>query len=88
MPDDDGNLEQAVRKTKGGFFSTERIFMIFLLVIGFIAGLYIEHAYVEPMLSGTLGDQLNECRTSNSLLNQEIEQSLQQQAHNDSNSPQ
>ncbi|MDO8625756.1 MAG: hypothetical protein Q7R47_06750 [Candidatus Diapherotrites archaeon] len=75
MDDDgEGNLAGAARRTAGGFFTPNRILLIFLFVFGFLAGLFIEHTFVEPLLNTQLTGGLNDCVTKGRLLDAEIQQ--------------
>ncbi len=74
MEDDgEGNLEQASRKSRDGFFTPARILMIFLFIAGVMAGLFIQHQYVEPLLNKELTGGLNECLAGKKLLDQQIQ---------------
>ena len=72
--DNERGMADAIRKTGGGLFSGTRILMIFLLIIGVIAGLFIQHQFVEPLLNQELTGGLNECLAAKKQLNQEIQQ--------------
>ncbi|GEM_PF-5382427 len=71
--EENDDLERASRRTKRGVFSGERILMLFLLVLGLIVGMTIEHQFIEPILGNAALDRLNECVQSKNLLNQELD---------------
>jgi hypothetical protein len=77
MEDDgEGNLAGAARRTGSGFFTPQRILLVFLFVFGVIAGMFIEHSVVEPLLNTQLTGGLNECIAKNRLLDAQIQQCL------------
>lgn len=64
-------FEEPRRKKSSTLFSSRNLF-IFLFVLGLALGLFLEHRYIEPILSKS-EKQLASCESTNKLLNTEIE---------------
>ena len=66
-------------KKKKGFFprlSVSFWLKIFILLAVFIAGLAVQHYYIEPAISTTFSEQLNSCFSEKQLLNKETNNCL------------
>jgi hypothetical protein len=56
------------------FFSTETWVKVVLVVIGLIAGMYVQHQFIEPLITDTFQEQIDACLSEKQLLNNENNQ--------------
>jgi len=60
------------------FWSAKRIVSIFLLLFGIIAGMLLQHYYLEPLLTNDCVDSLGICKAQVSALDEENTTCFQQ----------
>ncbi len=65
------NLESVVGKKR--FFSIQKMFVIFLFIIGIIIGAYIEHTMIEPSFNESLNQQLDKCELKKSIQDEQLD---------------
>lgn len=60
------------KKKKQGFWTANRIIIAVVLIAGLLVGGYVEHMYIEPLLSA----DCNKCKNDIQILNDEIKDCL------------
>ena len=75
--DEEGDDERP-RRGKRSFWQAKSILVFFSLFFVFVAGILIEHFYLEPLLAPQNFEQLKLCKAENALLQQENADCLSQ----------
>jgi len=63
------DFEEPKKKRGSGFWTTNRIIMVSLLVLGLLIGGYAEHQFIEPILTA----DYSKCKADLKSLNAEIQ---------------
>lgn len=69
------DLQDVVKKKKG-FWSLSKVFMLFLLIFGFIIGVYVTHEFIEPAFNEQLHSKLAICEAKQSIQEEELSSCL------------
>ncbi|MDD5163724.1 MAG: hypothetical protein PHD95_05975 [Candidatus ainarchaeum sp.] len=70
--------EDRHKRSKKSFWSSSAVLLLFCLILGMIIGALAVHLYIEPLFAPQIAQDLKECKTQNSLLNQENKDCLNQ----------
>ncbi|MBU1120871.1 hypothetical protein KJ660_03240 [Candidatus Micrarchaeota archaeon] len=65
------DLESVVKKKKG-LWSVSKIFMLFLLIFGFIIGVYVTYEFIEPAFNEQLHSKLAICEAKQSIQEEQL----------------
>jgi len=69
--------DEGLGHSKGrGFWSVQKIFMLFLLIFGFIVGVYVAHQFIEPSFNQKLTSSFAACEAKKAAQDNEIESLL------------
>ena len=58
------------------FWSVQKIFMLFLLIFGFILGIYVSHQFIEPSFNKQLTSSFAACEAKKLIQDKEIDSLL------------
>ncbi|MEW6295516.1 MAG: hypothetical protein AB1467_04455 [Candidatus Diapherotrites archaeon] len=65
--------DEGLGRSKGrGFWSVQKIFMLFLLIFGFIVGVYVAHQFIEPSFNKQVTSGLAVCEAKKAVQDNEI----------------
>jgi capsule polysaccharide export protein KpsE/RkpR len=70
--------EDRPKRSKKSFWSSSAVLLLFCIILGIIIGAVIAHLYIEPLFAPQTALDLKQCKSQNSLLNQENQDCLQQ----------
>ena len=65
--------EKSVESHGKGFWSSKRIIVVFLIFMGVIVGVLIEHYYIEPVIGEQSVGELHICKSQVQVLDEENE---------------
>ncbi len=84
--------EDRPKRSKKSFWSSSAVLLLFCIILGIIIGAVVAHLYIEPLFAPQIALDLKQCKSQNSLLNQENQDCLKQLyslgiTPNDANNP-
>lgn len=63
--------EKSSERSGKSFWSSKRIIIVFLVFLGLIVGMLIQHYYVEPVIGERCLGDLSICKSQNQVLDEE-----------------
>lgn len=70
--------EKSTERRRKKFWNSKRILTAFLIIIGIILGMLLQHYYIEPALGQTTFQELKICKAQNQVLDEENDACYQQ----------